>query len=199
VLFRSGVALDFEGLSMDGGKDMGVVARRGSMSWSVTASATPSHSSGIFSREAGYGAIYELVRILDAFRRELPDDKLTYSVGLIGGGQTAKLDEGRIRIEVTGKTNIIPGTAVALGDFRALTPEQVERTKARIAEAQRQQPISEEAKALIAKTPGADAEIKELVKRTKEHLTTEQVRALVLETAQRLHADHRRQQQAAGV
>lgn len=77
--------------------------------------------------------------------------------------------------------------------------EEYERTKARIAEAQRQQPISEEAKALIAKTPGADAEIKELVKRTKDHLTTEQVRALVLETAQRLHADHRRKQQAAGV
>ena len=43
---------------------------------------------------SGFGAIYELVRILDAFRRELREDKLTYNVGLIGGGATAQLDEG---------------------------------------------------------------------------------------------------------
>ena len=125
-------ALDFEGLSIDAGRDMGVVARRGSMSWSVTASATPGHSSSVFSTAAGYGAIYELARILDSFRRELTDDKLTYNVGLIGGGQTAKLDKDRIRIEATGKTNIIAATAVARGDLRALTPEQVERTRAKM-------------------------------------------------------------------
>ena len=124
--------LDFEGLSIDAGRDMGVVARRGSMSWSVTASATPGHSSSVFSTAAGYGAIYELARILDSFRRELTDDKLTYNVGLIGGGQTAKLDKDRIRIEATGKTNIIAATAVARGDLRALTPEQVERTRAKM-------------------------------------------------------------------
>lgn len=129
---RADAALDFEGLSIDGGKDMGVVARRGSMSWTVKVSATPSHSSGVFSAESGYGAIYELARIVDAFRRELPEDKLTYNVGLIGGGQTAKPDDGRIRVEATGKTNIIAAAAYARGDMRALTPQQVERTQAKM-------------------------------------------------------------------
>ncbi|WP_037499364.1 M20/M25/M40 family metallo-hydrolase [Sphingomonas jaspsi] len=130
---RADVALDFEGLSVDDGKDMGVIARRGSMSWTVKATAIPSHSSGIFSKASGYGAIYELVRILDDFRRQLTDDKLTYNVGLIGGGQTAALDQGEIRLEATGKTNIIPAVAVARGDLRALTPQQVDRTRAKMA------------------------------------------------------------------
>ena len=36
--------------------------------------------------------IYELARILDAFRRELPEPNLTFNVGLIAGGATAELD-----------------------------------------------------------------------------------------------------------
>ena len=80
-------------------------------------------------RRRGYGAIYELARILDQFRRELPEDKLTYNVGLIGGGQTAELDAGRIRLEATGKTNIIAATAVARGDLRAISQDQIDRTR----------------------------------------------------------------------
>lgn len=129
---RADAALDFEGLSIENGKDMGVVARRGSMSWTVTAIAKPAHSSGVFSAGSGYGAIYELARVIDAFRRDLPDDKLTYNVGLIAGGQTSKPDAGRIRIEATGKTNIIAATAIAYGDLRALTPQQLERTQAKM-------------------------------------------------------------------
>ena len=87
---------------------------------------------GIFSAGAGNGAIYELARIIDTFRRELPEDKLTFNVGLVGGGATARLDEGRIRLEATGKTNIIPETAVARGDLRGLTREQIDRVKAKM-------------------------------------------------------------------
>ncbi len=36
--------------------------------------------------ELGCGAIYEMARILDTFRRELPEPNLTYNVGVIGGG-----------------------------------------------------------------------------------------------------------------
>ena len=50
--------------------------------------------------------------LIDTFRRELPDDRLTYNVGLVGGGQSAQLDAGKIRVEATGKTNIIAATAV---------------------------------------------------------------------------------------
>ena len=129
---RADAALDFEGLSQEDGKDIGSIARRSSGAWTVTVRARTGHSSGIFSANAGNGAIYELARIIDTFRRDLPEDKLTFNVGLVGGGATAKLDEGRIRLEATGKTNIIPETAVARGDLRALTREQIERVKAKM-------------------------------------------------------------------
>jgi glutamate carboxypeptidase len=133
---RVDAALDFEGLAQEGGpngpRDIGSIARRSSGAWTVTVAARPGHSSGIFSAGAGNGAIYELARIIDAFRRELPEDKLTFNVGLIGGGQSAKLDEGRIRLEATGKTNIIAATAVARGDIRGLSREQIDRAKAKM-------------------------------------------------------------------
>ena len=129
---RADAALDFEGLSQQDGKDIGSISRRSSGAWTLTVTAKSGHSSGIFSANAGNGAIYELARIIDTFRRELPEDKLTFNVGLVGGGATAKLDEGRIRLEATGKTNIIPETAVARGDLRALTREQIDRVKAKM-------------------------------------------------------------------
>jgi len=138
---RADAALDFEGLAQEDGKDMGSIARRSSGAWTLTVTARPGHSSGIFSASGGNGAIYELARIIDTFRRELPEDKLTFNVGLIGGGQTSELDAGRIRIAATGKTNIIPAIAVARGDLRALTPEQIVRVKAKM-EAIAAQPLA---------------------------------------------------------
>ncbi len=129
---RADVALDFEGLAEQDGKDIGSIARRSSGAWTLTVTAKSCHSSGIFSAGSGNGAIYELARIIDAFRKELPEDKLTFNVGLVGGGATAKLDQDRIRLEATGKTNIIPETAVARGDLRAISREQIERVKARM-------------------------------------------------------------------
>ncbi|MBJ7440904.1 MAG: M20/M25/M40 family metallo-hydrolase [Sphingopyxis sp.] len=144
---RSDVALDFEGLVRDGGADMGSVARRSSDSWTVTATGKSAHSSGIFSAAAGDGAIYELTRILYRFRTELPEPNLTFNVGLIAGGQQAELDAGGIRANVTGKTNIIAPIAVARGDLRALSPEQIERVKAKMT-------------AIVAgHAPGTDAKI----------------------------------------
>ncbi|HEX6218828.1 MAG TPA: M20/M25/M40 family metallo-hydrolase [Sphingomicrobium sp.] len=123
------VALDFEGLVIDEGRDMGSVARRSSDEWTLTVSARGGHSSGIFSANSGNGAIYELARIIDTFRRELPEPNLTFNVGLIGGGDGATLDSGRVRIAATGKTNIIASTAIARGDMRALSVDQIERTR----------------------------------------------------------------------
>ena len=141
------VALDYEGLVVDGGKDMGSIARRSSGSWTVTVKAKTGHSSGVFSQGAGFGANYELARILDSFRRELREDKLTYNVGLVGGGTSATLDQGRIRLSATGKTNIIAETAVARGDLRAIDQAQIDRTQAKM-------------KAIVAKPlPGATATI----------------------------------------
>lgn len=122
------VALGFEALSILDGKDTGVVARRSSGSWTLTTSAKSGHSSGIFAEGVGYGAIYEMARILDAFRRELPEENLTYNVGFMAGGTPAEIGADGLSATTTGKTNIIPSTAVARGDLRALTQEQNERT-----------------------------------------------------------------------
>lgn len=124
------VALDFEGLAQKNGQDMGSTARRSSDSWTLIVSGRTGHSSGVM--HPGYGAIYELSRIIDAFRRELGEEKLTYNVGLIGGGATTETDAGRIRLNATGKTNIIAATAVARGDLRAISQEQIDRTKAKM-------------------------------------------------------------------
>lgn len=126
---RADVALDFEGLAQEAGKDMGSIARRSSNSWTVTATGKSGHSSGIFSPSAGDGAIYELARIVTTFRKELPEPNLTFNVGLIGGGQSAVVDKDGVRVAVTGKTNIIPPIAVAKGDFRTLSEEQTQRVR----------------------------------------------------------------------
>ncbi|WP_428632558.1 M20/M25/M40 family metallo-hydrolase [Sphingopyxis sp.] len=130
---RSDVALDFEGLVRDNGADMGSVARRSSESWTVTATGKSAHSSGIFSAAAGDGAIYELTRIIQRFRTDLPEPNLTFNVGLIAGGQEATLDAGGIRATANGKTNIIAPVAIARGDLRTLSAEQAARVKAKMA------------------------------------------------------------------
>ena len=129
---RSDVALDFEGLVRDDGADMGSIARRSSDSWKIVATGKSAHSSGIFSAAAGDGAIYELTRIIQRFRTELPEPDLTFNVGLIAGGQQAELDAGGIRATANGKTNIIPAIAIARGDLRALSPDQIARVKAKM-------------------------------------------------------------------
>jgi glutamate carboxypeptidase len=133
---RADVALDFEPLAQEDGPngkaDMGSIARRSSGSWTLTVTGKSAHSSGVSRPGVGYGAIYELARILDTFRRELPEDKLTYNVGLIGGGQSAQLDEGKIRLQASGKTNIVAATALARGDLRAISPEQIARAQAKM-------------------------------------------------------------------
>lgn len=131
---RADVALDFEGLSQEDGRDMGAIARRSSGSWEVRATGKTGHSSGIFSQNAGNGAIYELSRIITAFRNELPEPNLTFNVGLIAGGTAASLDQDKIRASATGKTNIIPEVAIARGDIRTLSREQEDRVRARMRE-----------------------------------------------------------------
>jgi len=131
---KADAALDFEDLAQEDGPngpvDMGSTARRSAGSWTLTVTGRSAHSAGVGANN--FGAIYELARIIDQFRRELPEDKLTYNVGLVGVGQTATLDEGRIRLEATGKTNIIAATAVARGDLRGISQDQIDRTRAKM-------------------------------------------------------------------
>ncbi|MFN3748421.1 MAG: M20/M25/M40 family metallo-hydrolase [Sphingorhabdus sp.] len=129
---RADVALDFEGLVRDEGRDMGSIARRSSNSWKLEVSGVTGHSSLIFSNTYGDGAVFELARILHRFRTELPEPNLTFNVGLIAAGQEAALDPSGIRATAAGKTNIIPGIAYARGDFRTLSEEQSARVRAKM-------------------------------------------------------------------
>ena len=123
------VALDFEGLSIENGADMGVISRRSSNSWKLEISGVTGHSSLIFDSTYGDGAAFELARILHRFRTELPEPNLTFNVGLVAAGQEASLDADGVRISAKGKTNIIPGIALARGDFRTLSEEQSARVR----------------------------------------------------------------------
>jgi glutamate carboxypeptidase len=131
---RADVALDFEGLARENGADIGSIARRGSAGWTVTAGGRTGHSSGIFGKEMGNGAIYELARILAAFRSEVAEPNLTFNVGLVVGGATAELDKDQIRGTATGKTNVVPPVAIARGDLRALSLDQQQRAIAKMRE-----------------------------------------------------------------
>ena len=130
---RADVALDFEGLFVEDGLDRGSIARRSSNSWKLTATGKTGHSSLIFNKVYGDGAINEIARILARFRSELPEPNLTFNTGLIAGGQDVSLDNDGIRIAAKGKTNIIPGTAIARGDFRTLSESQSARVKSKMA------------------------------------------------------------------
>ena len=126
---QSDVALAFEA----GLQSLASVSRRGASSWLLTVEARQSHSAGVFGPQAGYGAIYEAARILDAFRRELagqPD--LTFNPGVILGGASVTYDTAHLSGTVSGKTNIIAPAAVVPGDLRFITEGQKDSTRAQM-------------------------------------------------------------------
>ena len=124
---RADAALDFENISHQNGREMGAVARRSSNEWTLTVHGETGHSAGIFSPAMGDGAAFELARILAAFRSELPEPNLTFNVGLLGSGEQATFDANKTSISASGKDNIVPGVALARGDFRTLSPAQTAR------------------------------------------------------------------------
>ena len=122
------VAIGFE----DGPGDptLAVTARRGTTGWQVDVTGKPAHSSQIFREDVGYGAIYELARILDGFRTKLAGEPhLTFNPGVVLGGTSVEFDPVQIRGAAAGKTNVVAEHAVASGDLRALSREQFENAK----------------------------------------------------------------------
>lgn len=129
---NSDAGLEFEATARVNGVYYGSTSRRGSITWRIEATGRTGHSSGVFGSEMGYGAIYELTRILDSFRTQLPEQYLTYNVGLILGGTTAQLNTQETGGEATGKPNIISPQAIAIGDLRCISKEQVERVEGKM-------------------------------------------------------------------
>ncbi len=142
------VALEYENVATEDGEDLATTARRSSTNWEIVTTGRTGHSSGIFNAAMGYGAVFELARILDEFRRTLPEPNLTFNAGVVAGGTPALLDESGVKGTAEGKTNVIPARAVARGDLRGLTPEQDARIKAAM-------------EAIVARhLPGTDASIR---------------------------------------
>jgi glutamate carboxypeptidase len=130
---HSDAALEFEGASREeDGTETVVTSRRSSSGWTLSVRARPAHSSGIFAEGVGSGAIYEAARVLDRFQGTLREPGLTFSPGMILGGTEVQLDAGQSRGTASGKSNVIAATAVATGDIRTVTDEQLQRTRERM-------------------------------------------------------------------
>lgn len=129
---NSDIAVDYEGLVRIDGRDMGSIARRSFGSYTIEVTAEAAHSSGVFSEPVGYGAIYEAARIVDDFRERLRygEERLTYNIGLVAGGEEVAIDDDLIRASVRGKTNIVAPSAILRGELRAMNRDQIERTHA---------------------------------------------------------------------
>jgi glutamate carboxypeptidase len=128
----SDIALAFEGLVNQDGHDTATIGRRAASSWTLQVSGKQGHSAGVFGASAGYGAIYEAARIINAFREQLIEADLTFNPGLILGGTEVAFDGAGSRGTAFGKTNVIANSARVEGDLRFLSNEQRDRVRARM-------------------------------------------------------------------
>lgn len=141
---ESDLALAFEG----GNRSDATTARRGASRWLLTTTGREGHSAGVFGRGSGFGAIYEMARILDAFRSQMSGEEyLTFNAALVVGGTDVAYDTGVVRGTAASKLNIIPRTATVHGDLRFISEHQKTQTRERM-------------RAIVAQhLPGTGAEI----------------------------------------
>ncbi|MBA4849194.1 M20/M25/M40 family metallo-hydrolase [Emticicia sp. BO119] len=115
--------------------NIAATARRGSSGWELTTTGKTGHSSGLFSQNMGYGAIYEAARILDEFREALSSEKyLTFNPGVISGGTEVSYDPALAKGEAIGKTNIIAQKVIVQGDLRFISEMQKENARNKMRE-----------------------------------------------------------------
>jgi glutamate carboxypeptidase len=157
-------ALGFE----DGPGDpkFAVTARRGTSSWKLEVKAKTGHSSQIFRADIGYGANYELARIVDGFRRKLAGEPhLTFNPSLVLGGTALDVDDVLAKGSASGKTNVIAERAVALGDLRTLSTAQLQQARETMKSVVTDTPLAQTEATLtfqdgypsLAPTPGNEA------------------------------------------
>jgi glutamate carboxypeptidase len=116
------IALGFETAQ---GLQTVAVGRRGYSEWALEVEAPQAHSAGIFSNRAGYGAAFELSRVVNQFRERLAGQRyLTFNPGIMVAGTELDLNEKNIRANVSGKSNIISPHAYASGDLRFISLAQ---------------------------------------------------------------------------
>jgi glutamate carboxypeptidase len=119
---QTDIALAFEGAN---GLNSVATARRGASGWTLNVKAKTGHSSGVFTPNAGYGAIYEAARIVNEFRVQLSTEKyLTFNPGVFIGGSEMNYNSAKSTGTAIGKTNIISPAVTVTGDLRFLTEDQ---------------------------------------------------------------------------
>ena len=145
---RSDAALSFEGQSRDpSGRDGVAISRRGSGSFRLTVTAAPGHSAAMFTEKAGFGAVYEGARILNAFREKVAEPGLSFSPGIVMGGTVVHYDGALGSGNAFGKSNVIPRSFIAVSDMRFVDAAQRDRARTRMRE-------------IVAQSlPGTNAEI----------------------------------------
>lgn len=115
--------------------DIAATARRGASGWELVTHGKTGHSSGVFNKNMGYGAIYEAARILDEFREALSQEKyLTFNPGVIVGGTEVNYDPTQAKGTSVGKTNIIAQKVVVTGDLRFISETQKETARVKMRE-----------------------------------------------------------------
>src|SRR3954462_977828 len=113
-----------------GDPHLAVISRRGDESWTLRTTGTPAHSSQIFQKEVGAGAVYEATRVLSEFYKQLSGERyLTFNPGLALGGTAVKLDSTGVAGAVEGKSNVVAEHMTVVGDLRTISPEQLARAK----------------------------------------------------------------------
>lgn len=126
---NSDAALAFEG----GNRSDATIARRGSSKWQLTVTGRGAHSSGMFGRGVGYGAVFEAARVLNEFRAQLAGQpNLTFSPSVIVGGTDVSFDTTRDAGSASSKYNIVASKVIVSGDLRFLTESQKDSVRARM-------------------------------------------------------------------
>jgi len=129
---RSDIALGFETST---GFNYATVARRGSSGWELEVSGKRAHSSGIFNKQIGAGAIFEGSRILNAFYNQVKGEEfLTFNPGVILGGTDIEFDKEQNEGEAFGKNNVVAQTLIVKGGLRFISEEQKERARSKMRE-----------------------------------------------------------------
>jgi len=102
-----------------------VTGRRGISAWQLSSHGQARHSSLLFGPQAGFGAIYETARVLEAMRIAFSQHPgLTVNPGILAGGRTANLDTRQNTASAEGLKNIIAGETHVHGDLRFLSQAQ---------------------------------------------------------------------------
>jgi glutamate carboxypeptidase len=127
---QSDAALSFE-------PDSGRVAigRRGLSLWSLDVGGGQGHSASVLRERGGAGAIYEVSRILDEFRRVFSAHRnVTVNPGILLGGTDVTYDADRSMGTAAGKFNVVARTVTAKGDLRFVSDSEREEAKTRMRE-----------------------------------------------------------------